>query len=1596
MNDQITSVYYGEDIEMLQATAAYTPLSWEWIPGSSSGSILKTGGLGVGEHTYTVRAKLGDITWIDGETYTNVYIDSDPDEPKNFWVNARPPVISLYGTTNVCKGSAAAKATASPPYTVRATNGWEWIKKDENGDWETTGTFTDEPIFTTENLEADNDNSYTYKVRVHYVEEDKYDDSTNDVEFFVIAIPIVGNKTTSVCSGETFIVTPSAEQGDVLPKTPLYDWDVPANLPDGVTLTKSDNRKAVSGTITNTTDSPQTVEIVVTPRSTTASCEGNTFTVTVTVYPKANLPNREITICSGESITDYDPAKGTAFEGKLSYALKLEKVELAGSIANLTAGTTNNTINISPLVNMSSSSATITYTVTPTTLEEHGGCDSPTFTLVIIVHPKPTIEDPGYIYSGQEVPLVVKYSNGDTASGGTFSTSDPTIAQIDDDGVLKTNVDPNKEGKGGIVTIAYTTSQGCTTEREITITPRTKKPGLRWEFDGVCPIDEEEEPEEGEEPHVPSPDSKIATPWNVGESDREYFVNHVVWDSLVVVVHKPAWELDGNDDRIPIIGKDDKQLPVLDDDGNQVLDENGDPLMQWKINEEENVKFLKRINWYADEACTQHIRQGLDDEGVMTSFWQNETFHPAKTYWATVTEPDYHPSEPLEVTVHIEYDLFLTVSHLYGYVQPEGTAELDLIKFLKLEDLDESQKILWYDSETDALNKTNERGYPGHLDPTVPTEVTYWLVKADIYNCRSLPTEFKIKLVAMPTITLEPATILVCPGEPVQITATIANGTPPYDFTITNMNTGVEDEQTGREENTYTFTANPQVTVTRRVTHFADAFTESVTYIPYGLRTIGTGYYAENNLSVVVTEITGVFPNSGPTDGGTYKTDPADNNPIDKNGIVTITGSGFNPFDNIDPLVRVTFGGIPAGNVRVVDNNTITCTPPPHLSGNVIVGVEAECAAVTLTDGYRYDPINLSKVTPDYGPVTGGTTVVIRGTGLMAPGAEDRVSVTIGGIRAKITSVSNISITCITGKSTESLLGSIVINNGEETRSFADSFTYYPVKFIENGLWSEYHKWETQTNHHILPYAGAAVQIMANCMQNVNVDMDSITVSPGRNYSIAAGMVMKANVFTLQENASFLNYNTAQSGNMMAVQQNVEHRLAKGRNWYVSSPVEGGDEGPKVDQALGKDADGNDLQAILGNEWRVQSYHEPAGEWLTEGTDSIFYIGLGYTAYSSENDIAVKFSGKYNDGDQQTSFNVTGNNTGAKRGFNLVGNPFPSYWRWSAETAQAANLYSTIWYRTQVGEVYQFWSYNASGNVAAAPGWEDATPTGSFSMAYVPPMQAFWVRMRDTHSSGILTFKDSHRAHADHPTNLFRSTRAAATDNAELRPFLRLTVDDGLSIDEAVIYADAEARADFDARDSDKWFTNQGVELFSMPTGSSRALVINSLETIADSTEVLLGFQADEAGAFCLHAKEILNLDTLDVFLVDKWRRQEINLRTHDYNFTSSSVPVTDRFAVVFRASTPTGNDGGIAEEATGTTGNELLAYTNTNKEVVVVLYMPAHQGREKQVEVFDIAGRKITQQPVVVGARTVLGVSFSSGVYLLRAGGCTTKVVVE
>ncbi|QEE60478.1 choice-of-anchor G family protein [Salinibacterium sp. dk2585] len=204
--------------------------------------------------------------------------------------------------------------------------------------------------------------------------------------------------------------------------------------------------------------------------------------------------------------------------------------------------------------------------------------------------------------------------------------------------------------------------------------------------------------------------------------------------------------------------------------------------------------------------------------------------------------------------------------------------------------------------------------------------------------------------------------------------------------------------------------------------------------------TVTTPAHAPGPVDVVVTEplggslpatftylnvpgITDIDPRFGPEAGGTP---------------VTLTGEGFTG------ATDVTFDGVPAIDVTVVDDGTITATTPAG-AGTVDVVVEHPVAGSAPLDFTYVAPgaPAVTGITPDRGPETGGTPVTISGTDL-----AEVTAVTFNGVPATdVDVVSDTEVTAVSPAGTPGDAG-VVLTNDVGASGPLD-FEYFAVTSVD-------------------------------------------------------------------------------------------------------------------------------------------------------------------------------------------------------------------------------------------------------------------------------------------------------------------------------------------------------------------------------------------------------------------------------------------------------------------------------------------------------------------------------------------------------------------
>lgn len=432
--------------------------------------------------------------------------------------------------------------------------------------------------------------------------------------------------------------------------------------------------------------------------------------------------------------------------------------------------------------------------------------------------------------------------------------------------------------------------------------------------------------------------------------------------------------------------------------------------------------------------------------------------------------------------------------------------------------------------------------------------------------------------------------------------------------------------------------------------------------------------------------------------------------------------------------------------------------------------------------------------------------------------------------------------------------------------------------------------------------------------------------------------------------------------------------------WYISSPVTGVGVGntSAVFSPAGAGVSGNKMgyydEAHAGG---------PAYVQILDGNTTLSQ-GKGYAINLSTGDATYTFTGPLNNDIIDLTLTRTGITAG-KRGFNLVGNPYPSYLDWNAVTK--SNMRSMIWYRTITsGGTMQFDTWDGS-----------STGTGNGINGnvtqYIPPMQAFWARVDvddvgGFQSTGTLQFTNTMRSHQD----MSSATNRLRVRELNQTPILRFKVSNGINADEAIVINDPNASNDYDQFDADK-MSNGDVnipEIFTL--AGSQEIVINHMNTISESTELPLGFRPGQSNTFTIRSTEFSNFVGLKVILKDKLLGTEQDMTDGTaYNFSSDATATNDRFSIVFKA-----KSGATGLDNTSNKGG-VLVYRNLNNHIAVICNDEIND--QSSVSVYNAVGQKMSNQKLTK-ITTEINQALTAGVYVVTVhnGGqtVTKKVIIK
>jgi hypothetical protein len=417
--------------------------------------------------------------------------------------------------------------------------------------------------------------------------------------------------------------------------------------------------------------------------------------------------------------------------------------------------------------------------------------------------------------------------------------------------------------------------------------------------------------------------------------------------------------------------------------------------------------------------------------------------------------------------------------------------------------------------------------------------------------------------------------------------------------------------------------------------------------------------------------------------------------------------------------------------------------------------------------------------------------------------------------------------------------------------------------------------WSTATEWTKTPNAMTDLDVVSGeLVVDQNPSINTITLYPGAKLTLNNGKTLTSlSTVTLQSDATATGTFVNNGGTLTAASATVQQYVTSGRNWYLSSPISNGTSAA--------------FDAVNSSTNKLYVYDETTNTWpqITDNSTNLTKV-KGYVANLPSSG-TITFTGSLNDGDQSIALTKS---TGSFAGFNLVGNPYPSFLDWHAVSVANAGVTSSIWYRTKTAaDAYTFDTYNATADLGTSNGVKAVTKL-------IPPMQAFWVH---TNAATTLSMTNAMRSHEDVSGNRLKSTNVANQN------VVRLKLENGENSDEAIVFDNFNALNGIDAYDSPKMPAAAGAvpQLYSIVDGGK--LAINGVQSLIDR-EMPIGFNTGLSGAFTIRMNPMSTVEgDVRVFLKDKHLNTEYDLSSGEgYAFNSEAVSDDNRFSLVAKTAT--------------------------------------------------------------------------------------------
>ena len=530
--------------------------------------------------------------------------------------------------------------------------------------------------------------------------------------------------------------------------------------------------------------------------------------------------------------------------------------------------------------------------------------------------------------------------------------------------------------------------------------------------------------------------------------------------------------------------------------------------------------------------------------------------------------------------------------------------------------------------------------------------------------------------------------------------------------------------------------------------------------------------------------------------------------------------------------------------------------------------------------------------------------------------------------------------------------------------------------------------------------------IAGNYNSTANISAKNFTINSGITYTIgnASRLLIYGNFINngriIVNSDAILNQvsdASTYSGSGDAIVRRVANLKRTDYN-YWSSPV--------VGQNLHGFSNGTPVRYFT-------KYDEVTDYFSFDGLDqnSVFEQGIGYsirgkstyslTVPSSE---TFEFKGKPNNGDIIITLKRS---PGVDKGYNLIGNPYPSNIALKYLFNGRGNrnsIFNKQWFWTNLNEVKFQQGSNYSGNnyatyVSGVGGVGPTYVSGNIEEISLRPQeftkvsQGFIVQAK--YNNAPLVFSNSMRVSGVTNSIFYNKERKEEGEEDEEEPeeeiidryWLKFINPDNLANNILIAHI-SEATDNYD-EDYDSSLFSIGNDTFYSTVGTNKLQIQARALPIKDSDVIKLGYKSSKAGncIIALNDKDgVFKNASKAIYLKDNQTETVTNLQNEYYSFANDVVGTENetRFSLLYENNVLATNNIKAQEVSVYKQNNELVAKSNVNIS---------------NVEVFDVSGRMIKN---AAGNNTkeirINTDALNKGVYILKittAKGIITKKVI-